>query len=125
MKKSLGAWIDEIYVADQKIDAAEGVVRGLKEKRRELEDTLLKMFKGQDIDGCKGKTAVARVSKARFPSIKDRRKFDIYVLKNKALDLFQNRISSKAYFARLEEGEKVPGISIFERISVSINKRKE
>ena len=60
---------------------------------------------------------------ARFPSIKDRSKFDKYVFKHRALDLFQNRISARAYQARLDEGEAVPGVSVYERTSISIRKR--
>jgi hypothetical protein len=120
----LGEQIDRIYLVDAKIDEAEAVVRELKQRRAKLETRLLRAFDKEVIDGCKGRRGVARIRRARFPSIKDRTKFDKFVLKHRALDLFQNRISSTAYFARLEEGQKVPGITIFERIGVSITKRK-
>ncbi len=124
MALKLGEQIDSLYEFDRKIKSVEESLRGLKSKRAELETKLLRAFDKEDIDGCKGKRGLARIKKARFPSIKDRRKFDKYVIKHKALDLFQNRVSSTAYFARLEDGEAVPGIAIFERIGVSITKRK-
>jgi len=119
----LGQRIDEIYTLDQKIKAKEAVVANLKRKRAKLETKLLKGFAKEDIDGCKGARGTARIRRAEFPSIKDRRKFDQYVLKNKALDLFQNRVSASAWKSRLDEGEKVPGISVFERIGVTVTKR--
>lgn len=99
-------------------------MKKMKQKRAKLENALLSKFGKDKIDGCKGATAIASIRKARFPSIKDMRKFHQYILKHKALDLLQNRVASKAYFARLEEGENVPGINIFERVSVSIRGRK-
>lgn len=123
MALKLGAQIDKIFGMDQIIRSAEGKIKDLKRARAELETKLLRSFDKEDIDGCKGKRGVASIKKARFPSIKDRRKFDKYVLRNKALDLFHNRISSKAYFDRLEDGEVVPGVEVFERIGVSIKKR--
>lgn len=108
---------------EQEIRKAEKVTKELKSKRSKMEDKLLREFGKEDIDGCKGKLGVASIGTAEFPSIKDRRKFDQYVLENKAFDLFQNRLSSKAFFARRDEGVKVPGVAVFERIRISIRKR--
>lgn len=119
----LGQRIDQIYALDRKIDAKEASLSKLKKKRAALETKLLKGFAKEDIDGCKGARGTARIRRAEFPSIKDRRAFDKFVLKHKALDLFQNRVSSTAWKARLEEGQKVPGISVFERIGVTVTKR--
>ena len=127
MKKeqpTLGGRIDQIKAIDDKIKAAEKIVKGLKQLRAKKEVRLLKKFNNDDIDGCKGKRGTARVRKATFFSIKDRKRFEKYVLKNKALDLFQNRISSTAYKARLDEGEAVPGIASFERIGVTVTARR-
>jgi hypothetical protein len=120
---SLGAQIDKMYQLEREIDRSEKVVKGLKQQRAQLEDKLLHDFEKEDIDGCRGKLGIAGIRTAEFPSIKDRQKFDKYVLKHRALDLFQNRLSSKAWKARVEEGEKVPGIAVFERIRISIRKR--
>ena len=121
---TIGTQIDRLYAQEQRIDKAEAALRKLKQEREKLEAKLLRSFGIEDIDGCKGKRGVASVRTARFPSIKDRSKFLHYVVKNRAFDLFQNRIASRAYFDRLEEGEKIPGVSVFERISISIRRRK-
>lgn len=120
----LGERIEEIAALDARIDSKEAALRKLKQKRAKLETKLLKAFDKDAIDGCKVKHGTARIRKADFPSIKDRKAFDAYVLKNKALDLFQNRVSSTAWKARLEDGQKVPGISVFTRIGVTITKRR-
>lgn len=114
-----------MYDLAKRIKKAESEVKDLKSIRYKLESKLLKDFDKEAIDGCKGARGVASIRKAEFPSIKDRRKFDKYVLKYKALDLFQNRLSAKAFFDRREEGDLVPGVAVFERIAISIKKRSK
>jgi hypothetical protein len=121
--KSLGAQIDALYDLEQEINEAERQVRELKQQRAKKEANLLRQFGKEDIDGCKGTRGVASIRTAQFPSIKDRRKFERYVIKNRAFDLFQARVASRAYFDRIEEGEEIPGVKVFERISVSIRRR--
>ena len=123
MAKTLGVQIDRMKALDDDIKIAEKALRDLKTRRAKLEARLIKAFKKQDIDGSKGRNGVARLRRAIFYSIKNRSLFDKYVLKNKALDLFQNRISAAAYKARLDEGEAVPGIASFERFGITITKR--
>lgn len=123
MALKLGAQIDVLYKLDREIKAAESALNVLKRERAELETALLEDFDKQDIDGCKGRLGVASVRRARFPTIKDWKKFEKYVFTHRALDLMHRRVASKAYFDRLEEGDRVPGIEVFERVGVSITKR--
>lgn len=123
-KKTLGKRMIIMRNLDKLIRAAEGKLKDLKARRAKLESRLLKEFDKEDMDGMKLKGGgTASIKRATFFSISDRRKFDKYVLKHKALDLFQNRISATAYKARLEEGEAPPGVGKFERISISISMR--
>lgn len=122
-KATLGQQIDRMRAVDLKIDVKESALKKLKQKRAKLEVQLLKSFKKEDIDGSKGKQGVARIRRATFWSIKNRRAFDKYVLKHKALDLFQNRPSVAAIKARHDEGETVPGLASFERVAITITKR--
>lgn len=123
-KLKLGARIDKLRAIDLVILTIEKQLKEAKQRRAKLEGRLLREFEKEAIDGCKGRTGVARIRHATFFSIKDRRKFDKYVLKHKALDLFQNRISATAYKARLDEGEAVPGVGKFDKYSIGITKRK-
>jgi hypothetical protein len=121
--KTLGKQIDALKTLDDEIKAQSKILQEMKSRRYKMETRLLKDFESKDIEGCKGKKGVARVRRATFYSIKDRRKFEKYVLKHRALDLFQNRISAEAYKARLDEGEKVPGITSFDRFGITVTKR--
>lgn len=124
-RTSLGQQIDAIYLQDKEIAKANAVVSELKRERSRMEARLLKSFDKEDIDGSKGGRAVAYVKSGRHPKIKDYRKFMKYVLKKRALDLLQNRVSSRAYFDRLDEGEEVPGVEIYTSIGISVRKRKK
>jgi bifunctional DNA-binding transcriptional regulator/antitoxin component of YhaV-PrlF toxin-antitoxin module len=121
--KGLGALIDKLYGFDQKITAQEAVLKKLKTKRALKERKLLNIMQDNKLEKAAGKRGAASVSRRDIPTIKNPHKFQQYVRKRNAYDLYQNRISSKAYFARLEEGEAVPGVEIFKKVSVSIRKR--
>lgn len=108
---------------DKKIAEVNKLLTDQKQIRAKMEARLLKKFDKADIDGCRGTRAVSSVRRTDFPSIKNRKAFLRYVVRNKAYDLLQNRIAARAYNDRLEEGEVVPGVSVFTRISVSIRKR--
>lgn len=123
-RKPLGKRIVVLRNMDKIIGDIEKQLREAKQKRAKLEVRLLKEFEKEDIDGTKIKGGgTARIRRATFFSISDRRKFNKYVLKHKALDLFQNRISANAYKARLDEGDAVPGVGKFERVGISISMR--
>jgi len=123
-KPSLGKLIDQMFQQDQVIGRQEKVLKDLKRDRRILEDKLLEDFDKDQIQGAKGSRATASISKTKHPKIKSLKKFQRYVLKTRALDLYQNRLSPRAYFDRLEEGELVPGVEVFTNIRVSLRKRK-
>lgn len=120
----LGVLIDRLRDKDIAVSKAEKIVKDLKQERAKLEKKLLRAFDKDDIDGAKGKKGVASIKATHHPSIKDRVKFMKFVIKNKAYDLLQNRIASRAYFDRLEEGVSVPGVAVFDNIKVSVRARK-
>jgi hypothetical protein len=124
MSVSLGKTIDKLYSKDKEIDAQEAVLRELKRERLVIETKLLKQFGKEKLQGAKGARGVADVKQFKHPTMKDAPKFWKFVVKNKAFDLVQKRVSSKAYFDRLEAGEQVPGVEIFTRHKVNVKKRR-
>lgn len=122
-KQTLGASIDQLWSLRKRIQDCEKEARELKAEFSQIETKLLRDFGDEGIDGSKGGKAVASIRTAKFPTIKNRAKLERFILKNRALDLFQNRLSSKAYFDRLENGEDVPGVEVFERVGISLRKR--
>ena len=121
----LGQQIDELYAMDLRVKAAQAVVSKLNKLRDKLDARLQRSFKAEQLEGTKGRKAVASLRKSHYPTIKNRRKLDKWILKHKALDLYQSRLMQKAYFERLEEGQSVPGVEVFTKVSVSVVKRKD
>lgn len=109
------------------VDRARDAVKALndklsiaKEKQEEAEADLLAHFKQEGMKSGRtpkgnGYTTVTRET----PSIADYRAFKAYVLRNKAVDLFQNRISKKAWQERIDSGKKVPGVEVFKKVTLS------
>ena len=119
----IGEAIDAAYDLEQRIRRLNAKASLLRKKQMDMEAVILKRLEKMGAPSCAGKKALAGLRVTRHANVKDRRKLDLYVKKYKAYDLFTNHINSKAYFDRLEEGEKVPGIEVFERRSLSLTKR--
>jgi hypothetical protein len=121
----LGQQIDELYAMDLRIKKASAVVAKLNKLRAKLDTRLQRSFEKEELDGSKGKRGVASLRTTNHPAIKNRGKLDKWILKNKALDLYQSRLMSKAYFERLEEGQSIPGVEVFTKTRISVVKRKD
>lgn len=121
-RKKLGQSIDELYALERKIKKLGDEEKKLRSTRFKLETELLKQFNSEDIKGSQGLRGKAAIKVTKYPTIKDHMKFQKYVKKNGAFDLYQRRINQKAYFDRLEEGEAVPGVEIFNKTSIKVSK---
>jgi hypothetical protein len=122
--KTIGEAADLLYVTKEKRLAKQKEVETLKEEQLALEAYIIQNLPKSKASGVAGKKARVSVHTDPIPQIKDWNKFYKYVHKHKAFDLIQRRISEKAVEARLDDGEKVPGIEIFNVTKVSINKVK-
>lgn len=114
----LGQRIDTLFSLRREIDAAEAEVKKLKQLEAKFEKDLIEQFGKSELEGAAGSSAKAKLVARDHPSIEDREKFNAYVLENKALDLFHQRVSSTAWKARRDMGDEVPGLRVFTSISV-------
>ena len=124
VQTKVGALIDQLYAQDRKIKALEKALREAKQASYPIEEKLLKLLRRQKLDGAVGKRARARIAITKHANIKNRSKYIAYIIKKKAYDLITNHIGSKAYFDRIDDGEYVPGVEVFEKTKVSITRVK-
>lgn len=117
----LGAEIDALFKLRQKSDAAEAKAKAAKKVLTDAMDALLEKFDKNDLNGARGKLASVSVVKTENFNIVDQDTFGKYVLKNKALDLLQRRVSVTAVRERMEAGKKVPGLETFTKVSLRLN----
>jgi hypothetical protein len=120
----IGTLIDKLYNQDKEIKDIETTLRDAKSVREDIQQKLLEKLGSDKLNGAKGKLAIASVRETPHPSLANRPKFLKWVIQNRAFDLFQNRIASKAYFDRVEDGDNIPGVKIFTSIRVSVTRAK-
>lgn len=120
---TLGACIDLMYKLRQERFAIEKKAEAVKEKESALEKHLIETFSKTDLDGARGKTAVAGITQTTVPSVSNWDKLYAYVVKKKAWDLLQRRVATNAYRERLEQKEAVPGVEPFIVTKLSLKKR--
>lgn len=121
--KTLGACIDLMYKLKQERAAIEKTAEAVKEQENSLEKHLLETFAKTDLEGARGKLAVAGVNMSTVPTVKDWDKLYAYILKNKAWDLLQKRASATAFRERWDDKVVVPGVEAFTVIKLSLKKR--
>ena len=121
---ALGELIDKMYEHDQRIDEAQAVVRKLNAVRAKIEERLLEAMRVAKVKSSKGELGLAMIRSTQHPKIKDSYALWRYITKKKAYDLMQNRVASKAYFDRVEDGEEVPGVEVYTSTKISLTKAK-
>ena len=121
--KTLGACIDLMYKLKQESAVIEKSSETIKAQENEIEVHLLDSFGKSDLEGARGKLAVAGVNISTVPTVKDWDKLYAYILKNKAWDLLQKRASATAFRERWDDEVVIPGVEAFTVIKLSLKKR--
>lgn len=119
--KSMGACADLLYKLRSERLALDKEASAAKEVEQALIEHIINTMPKDDAGGV-GKTHMVRVVTKQKPQIKDWEVFYAYVSKNKAFELLQRRISDTAIQERLDDGKKVPGVEMFNAVTVSLTK---
>ncbi len=132
IKLKLGTLIDRLYKAQQhiaeasrEVARAERVVQNRKHKATMIETEIRARFKRGTLEGAEGKIARVSLKKVVGPQLKNWDKLAAFVLKNKAPELFQRRISKQAWLDWLDDRKQrpIPGITKYEEIRLSVTKK--
>lgn len=124
MSENLGALGDAIYAKVAEIAEANEVVKQLDLEKRALEDKLLSLMDSVGTDIVRGNVATVSVSENVRAQIADFDKFAAFVLRKKALHLFERRVAANAYREMKDSlrGKEVPGISEYTNRRLNIRK---
>lgn len=126
MPKTLGACVDLAFsLRNARIEKQreyDAEIAEMKRQEEEIKEHIINSFKKSDINGAKGKTATISIVPVIIPQPKDWPAIYAYIKKNDAFDLMERRLHKGAFKDRLENGEKVPGVEVFEKLDISINK---
>jgi hypothetical protein len=119
---SLGACIDLLYERRRERLDEQKKIDALKLSEDDLESYIINTFSKQDLDGGKGRVAVAAIKRLTTVNTTDWDGFIAYVAKKKAWDLLRRQPSVSAVKERWEAGVEVPGVEPFHKISLSLTK---
>lgn len=118
-----GACVDKLYALERKRAEAQHKVDEIKKEYRVLEDHLLNTLPKDQLDGAIGRTATAKIQYSNVPTVEDWDKVHAYIIRHKAWDLMQKRLSTEACRLRWEDKKAIPGVGVFRKISLSLTKR--
>lgn len=106
---------------EMRLDISRRVER-LEELESQLKNYFIENLPKSKASGISGQIANVKIETKPIPQVEDWDKFYAYVHKHKAFDLFQRRIAEGAAKERMDEGEKIPGVEIFNAKKVSVTK---
>ena len=87
-----------------------------------LEEHFINTLPTSNATGIAGQVARVQIKPNPIPQVSDWAKFYAYVLKHKAFELLQRRLSKEAINERLDAKERIPGVTIFNAKKVSCTK---
>ena len=119
--ETLGACVDKLDSTRKARLVLQREVEALKKVESELQDHLINNVP-KDSAGVFGRVMKALITKKDIPQVADWPAFYKYVMKKKAFELLQKRLSATAIQERWDAGEKIPGVEVFTTVGVSLTK---
>ena len=120
----LGACADLLYQLRAERILIERQADEIKKKETQLKEHLIeKLGTEMAAEGVVGELATVRVLPDTIPVVNDWESLAEYIIKNKAVDLLQRRLSNEGVKARWENGKAIPGVEKMLTKKLSITKR--
>jgi hypothetical protein len=125
MQPNLGDLADAIFAQNEKIAAANAVVKELEVEKRALEERLIIAMEAAGTDIIRGDLATVSISETVRAQISDFEKLEQFIHRNKALYLFERRIAATAYRELMEtrKGKAIPGLIEFKQQRLNVRKK--
>lgn len=126
MTLNLGELGDALYAKHEEIAKANAALKVLTDEKRLLEERLISAMNEAGTDIARGERATCSLGEPKVVAkIDDFGALSQFVLRKKALHLFERRISSTAYREMKTSlgGKAIPGLSEFEVRSLNVRKR--
>lgn len=123
MPVSLGNLADELYAKNAEIAQANAHVKDLEREKREIEAALLQAMDLANTTAVRGTEAAVSINEVIRPNIQDFDALAAFVLRKKALHLFERRISATAYREMRESMKRdIPGLSEYTQRRLNVRK---
>jgi len=123
MSENLGELGDLIYAKSAEIATIDAQRKELDSERTALENRLIAAMQAAGTDTARGKVAAVSISISPKPKIDDIEALYSFVLRKKALHLFERRIAATAYREMKDQlGKPIPGLSEFNVTRLNVRK---
>ena len=119
-KLTIGEQINQLYHTDLVVEGIRAQLAAAKAEYDTMEAIMLSSVADVNLDGAKGSQARVDVARTESVSISDWEKFTGFVRKTSGFDLFQRRITVKAWRERVEQKVSVPGTELFVKKSLKL-----
>lgn len=132
LPRTLGACADRLLAIREEVAKLKAVLdrapeakklAKLAEEAAALDTHLIDNLPKSDAEGIVGKRAKAVVKVSRIPTVKDWDLVYKHVLKTKDFSLLHRAVSIPAIRERWEAKQTVPGVDVFNKVSVSVTAR--
>lgn len=122
--KKVGEAVDLLFKLRSERRALASKAEDARAQEYLMEQALLDKFKKDELEGARGKSALASIKRSDVPVIEDDAKFYAYLRKTGEFDLLERRPAKEACRARWAKKIGIPGVSVFTKVSVNLTKNK-
>lgn len=121
---SLGKKIDDLHEARAKRLEAEKEIDALKAEEARISEEIMEELNKAGLKKASGSKATASISSSVVPQVTDWEALTPFILRNKALHLFERRLSAGAFRELLEQrkGKPLPGVEAFTKQRINLTK---
>jgi hypothetical protein len=122
LPKTPAALADLLYVTRNMRLDIQHRIETLEKLEGELKNYFIENLPKSQASGIAGKVARVQIETKPIPQVSEWTEFYAYIHKNKAYELLQRRLSEGAVKERMDAGEHLPGVTIFQAKKVSVVK---
>jgi hypothetical protein len=122
LPKTVGAAADRLYELKDAKSALAKQVEAIEEEQTALKNFIIEKLPKSEATGVAGKLARVTVVTKATPRVESWEDFWGKFNKKTDTDMLSRAMNKAAVQARLDAGKKVPGVGIFNVVSVSLNK---
>ena len=122
LPKSAPAMADRLYKLKELIKESKAKTEVLEDERKAIEGYLISNLPSDGGTGVQGKVARVSLIVNEVPQVEDWDKLRKYIVKTGSWELLQKRVNSAPCAERWEAGEKIPGVTAFPKVTISLNK---
>lgn len=108
----------------RKQDALTAKLQPLADEEKKLREHMITSFKKTELRGANGSGLSTTILETPVPVLKDWKKFLAFCKRKGNDDLLKSSVATKAWRERIDAGKKVPGVEVFNAVSLRVTQVK-